>query len=135
MKVTVSISRPAASDGVAVCCSTDLDVHELDDQVISRLSDALRRCCQSSRNLPLDRPSKVENARADSANSHPPQSGGGPRLATEKQVRVIRAMAGRQGIDLQSQLHDQFSVSSIQALTIRQASKLIAQLTGSVPSA
>ena len=51
-----------------------------------------------------------------------------PRLATEKQVRAIHAMADRQNIDLKDLLHDRFSVASAKALTIRQASELIDEL-------
>ncbi|PAY16098.1 hypothetical protein CKO51_28240 [Rhodopirellula sp. SM50] len=51
-----------------------------------------------------------------------------PRLATEKQVTAIRAIARRKSVDLDHLLQDRFGAADVSALTIRQASSLIGEL-------
>ncbi|PAY20990.1 hypothetical protein CKO51_02775 [Rhodopirellula sp. SM50] len=51
-----------------------------------------------------------------------------PRLATEKQVAAIRAIARRKSVDLDHLLQDRYGAADVSALTIRQASSLIGEL-------
>ena len=59
---------------------------------------------------------------------------GNSRPATASQARAIRAIAGRQRIDLQQILGNRFSVDRPEALSISDASSLIDELKGPAES-
>lgn len=67
------------------------------------------------------------DARTTSENSYDARRSGTP-TATTSQVRALRAIAHRGGINLDARVQEQFGVSSPVALTIAQASELIDDL-------
>ena len=90
-------------------------------QMISVCEDTLdQRLAASVDRYPVAQPSSPNN--------------GSPRLATEKQVNAIHAMAKRQGIELSQVLHDRFSGKGVTDLSIRDASQLIDELKGNSAS-
>ena len=69
----------------------------------------------------------ASNGSPSSGTGYPPQRSNG-RAATEKQVKMLHAMAGRQRINLSQLLQDRFGVSRPADLSLRDASSLIDEL-------
>jgi len=63
------------------------------------------------------------------------QRGNNTPLATAAQVRALRAIANRQGLNLDGVIRDQYGVGDPTALTIAQASELIDELNGRTATA
>lgn len=61
-------------------------------------------------------------------NGNGSQRNGGPRLATQSQVKAIHAIARDRQIDITQFLNDRFHVSRPDALSIKDASKVIDEL-------
>ncbi|MDM4018163.1 hypothetical protein [Roseiconus lacunae] len=128
MNLSITVTGPPRQDGSQMRSGVDLQIDVFDDRTVSRIADAARQCHQALHNAA----EPVSNNRSDGQRR---QGNGTPRLATEKQVRAIHAMADRQGLDLAGQLQDRFSVSSVKALSIQEASRLIDELKSNLQSA
>lgn len=63
-----------------------------------------------------------------------PRNNGRTRLATDRQIAAIEAMAKKQGFDLRRHLHDELGASSVSAISIKAASGLIDHLKGQFAS-
>ena len=132
MNISITVTGQPRPNGSIVRSGVDFPISSFDEQTSSRLLDAVRRC---HRAVQAETGHVAQASGGTSTGNQHARTNGGPRLATVKQVRAIHAMADRQGIDLKNHLHDQFSVSSVTALTIRQASELIDELKGRLQSA
>ena len=132
MNISITVTGQPRPDGSVVRSGVDLPISLFNEQAASRLLDAARRC---HRTVQTETDHVAQASGGNHSVDQHASANGGPRLATEKQVRAIQAMASRQGIDLKNQLHDRFSVSSVAALSIRQASELIDDLKGRLQSA
>lgn len=64
------------------------------------------------------------------SNGHSRNNGGSVRAATQSQARAIRAIAGRQRVNLDQLLTDRFGVGQPEDLSISDASSLIDELKG-----
>jgi hypothetical protein len=64
------------------------------------------------------------------SNGHSRNGGGSVRAATQSQARAIRAIAGRQRVNLDQLLTDRFGVGQPEDLSISDASSLIDELKG-----
>ncbi len=129
MKIGISVTVPSTTDRSCVACHTELECDHLNQSTVERMVETARQCEAVVRQINHSTPSS--NDRSASEANHQSQaaaSNGAPRLATEKQVKAIRAMAGRMGINLASVLPDRFGVSGPSGLSIRQASALIDEL-------
>ncbi|MCD0462153.1 hypothetical protein [Roseiconus lacunae] len=132
MNLSITVTGPPRQDGSQLRSGVDLQFDVFDDRTVSRIADAARQCHQMLRAAEGPGTQVVSDNRSDGQR---PQGNGTPRLATEKQVRAIHAMADRQGLDLAGQLQDRFSVSSVKALSIQEASRLIDELKSNLQSA
>ncbi len=70
----------------------------------------------------------------DSGSQQSYRNNGRQRLATERQIVAIEAMAKKQGFDLRRHLQDELGASSVSALSIKAASGLIDHLKGQFAS-
>jgi|SRR6056297_367543 len=125
MNIFITVTGPPRPDGSVLRSGVDFHFNTFDEHAASRLLTAVRRCHHEVKSTAGSEAQSSGDSKADQSR---PRANIDPRLATEKQVRAIHAMADRQGIDLNAQLHDRFSVSNVKALTIRQASELIDEL-------
>ena len=84
-----------------------------------------------SRSQPADNGNRfggsASNGSASSGSGYPQRQTNG-RPSTEKQVKMLHAMAGRQRINLSQLLRDRFGVSRPAELSLRDASSLIDEL-------
>ena len=135
MKITITVAGEPTISENTVQCSADVDVDSLDQAAVERLVHTARQFDAVVRHASHDahdtnggRPA-VPNASRNVGAGGP---GGSKRLATEKQVKAITAMAGRQEIDLGTVLQDRFGVSGPSALSILEASSLIDELKNSL---
>ena len=127
LTVGITVEDHYGQPGPSVQVSVPLDAQVSDDEILV----AVRRCRMlAEQSLPNESPQQETTQRAASGN---PKSA--KRLATEKQVNAISAMAKRQGMTLDRTLHDRFGASSLSALTISEASTLIDELKGNLQSA
>lgn len=128
MKIGISVTVPSTTDRSSIACHTELECDHFNQSTVERMVETARQFEAVVRQVSHSAPGS--NDHLASASSHQPQaaSNGAPRLATEKQVKAIRAMAGRMGINLASVLPDRFGVSGPAGLSIRQASTLIDEL-------
>lgn len=128
MKIGISVTVPSTTDRSSIACHSELECDHFNQTTVERMVETARHCEAVVRQINHSTPGS--NDRSANASSHQPQaaSNGAPRLATEKQVKAIRAMAGRMGINLASVLPDRFGVSGPAGLSIRQASTLIDEL-------
>lgn len=129
MKIGISVTVPSTTDRSSIACHTEMECDHFNQSTFERLVETARQCEAVVRQVSHSAPGN--NDRSANASSHQSQaaaSNGAPRLATEKQVKAIRAMAGRMGINLASVLPDRFGVSGPAGLSIRQASTLIDEL-------
>ena len=127
LTVGITVEDHYGQPGPSVQVSVPLDAQVSDDEILV----AVRRCRMlAEQSLPNEPPQQETSQRAASGN---PKSA--KRLATEKQVNAISAMAKRQGMTLDRTLHDRFGASSLSALTISEASTLIDELKGNLQSA
>lgn len=124
MKVSISVSRRSEAGDSTVQCDTSFDVQSVDQDALQQMTQAARHCAATIAAVAVN-PAGYTNS---STTSYAAQTQHVKRLATEKQVKAIKAMAGRQGIDLPPILHDRFGASSPAALLISQASTLIDDL-------
>ena len=131
MHLSITVTGPPRPDGSVLRSGVDFQFNTFDEPAASRLVTAVRRCHHEVESTAGSEAQSSGDSKADQSR---PRANNNPRLATEKQVRAIHAMADRQGIDLNAQLHDRFSVSNVKALTIRQASELIDELKNSFQS-
>jgi hypothetical protein len=80
---------------------------------------------------PADDPNTATPGRSSRApQNNRPVDGDTIRYATASQVRAIRAICGRQGINPQQLANDRFQVADLDELTLREASALIDELKG-----
>jgi hypothetical protein len=128
MKIGISVTVPSTTDRSSIACHAELECDHFNQTTVDRMVETARQCESVVRQINHGAPSS--NDRSANASSHQSQAApnGAPRLATEKQVKAIRAMAGRMGINLASVLPDRFGVSGPAGLSIRQASTLIDEL-------
>ena len=137
MKISVSVSGRFETNAHTVQCCAELESETFDQPLVERLVQAARQCDAIVRSAGHDMPEATSNQAADQAPGQPGGehagngsgrkhgSGGLKRLATEKQVKAIRAMASRQGIQLAGVIGDRFGVSELSELSIKEASTLI----------
>lgn len=124
MKISISVSGPSGTSDQNVRCGTEFEVATIDQTALQQITHAARQCAATIASISANSPGQTET---DSTRPRPqPQSG--RRLATEKQVKAIQAMARRQGVDLPPILRDRFGASSPTALAISEASTLIDEL-------
>lgn len=123
MRITISVSGSGTGDNT-IQCGTSFDVPSIDQDALQQMTHAARQCAATVVAATTNPSGQVT---APTSN-YQPQTQHGKRLATEKQVKAIRAMAGRQGVDLSPILHDRFGTSSPTALSISEASTLIDEL-------
>lgn len=123
MRITISVSGPGTGENT-VQCGASFDVQDIDLDALQQMTHAARQCAATVATAIANPAGQVTAP----ASSYQPQSQRGKRLATEKQVKAIRAMAGRQRVDLSPILHDRFGASSPTALSISEASTLIDEL-------
>ena len=128
MKITISVSGRSGDGDHNVQCGASFDVQNIDQDALQQMSHAARQCAATIVAATANPSGQV----TATTSSYQPQTHHGRRLATEKQVKAIRAMAGRQSIDLSPILHDRFGVSSPTALSIGDASTLIDELKNNV---
>jgi len=128
MRIGISVTVPSTTDRSSIACHTELECDHFNQSTVDRMVETARQCEAVVRQINHSTPSNSD--RSADTSSHQPQaaSNGTPRLATDKQVKAIRAMAGRMGINLASVLPDRFGVSGPAGLSIRQASTLIDEL-------
>jgi hypothetical protein len=82
-------------------------------------------------NGPTDEPNTATPGRSPRApHNHRPVDGETVRYATTSQVRAIRAICGRQGVNPQQLANERFQVNDLEELTLREASSLIDELKG-----
>lgn len=123
MRITISVSGSGTGNNT-VQCGTSFDVPTIDQDALQQMTHAARQCAATVVAVTATPSGHLNGV----ATNYPAQTQGGKRLATEKQVKAIQAMAGRQGVDLSPILHDRFGVSSPSALSISEASTLIDEL-------
>lgn len=129
MKLSISVSGTPCQDGTTTTCRTDLEVGELDDDTESRIRLAIRRCVQAVGGRA--NPSSTDDTKAASRSGRENQSHSSestPRLATEKQIGAIKAIARRKRMSFDQVLDGRFGVATISELTIKQASSVIDEL-------
>ncbi len=124
MRINISVSGRSGDGDNTVQCGAAFDVQSIDQDALQQMSHAARQCAVAIASVTARTSGQV----VTNSKSYQQQNQGGKRLATEKQVKAIRAMAGRQGIDLSPILHDLFGVSSPTVLSISEASTLIDEL-------
>ncbi len=131
MKITISVSGRSGDGDSTVQCGASFDVQNIDQDAMQQMTHAAKQCAATIASVTTSPSGQA----VTNSTSYQPQNQSGKRQSTEKQVKAIRAMAGRQGIDLSPILHDRFGVSSPTALSISEASTLIDELKNNLISA
>ena len=140
LKLTTSISKKIGmpdygSRGAAVALEVELDARVVEDPAaltgqIHKLFGLARRAVDAElQNGSLDEPA-APNAGGPSRAPHNnrPVDGETIRYATQSQVRAIRAICSRQGVNPQQFANERFQVADLEELTLREASSLIDEL-------
>ena len=135
MKMTVSVTGPPVTNANTAQCQAELEVEALDQVAAERLIDTVRQCNAIVLATSNAGPNSAASQSHPTANHSNNDNGHGKRLATDKQVKAIYAMAGRQGVELNTLLPNRFGVSSLSALSIREASSLIDELKNNLANA
>lgn len=128
MKLSISVSGAPCQDGTTTTCRAEVPLDELDDDAESRIRQAIRRCVQTidgRTNLPS---ADVKSTSRSGRENHSHARESTARLATEKQVAAIKAIARRKRMSLDQVLDGRFGVATVSALTISQASSVIDEL-------
>jgi len=128
MKITVSVAGAATAGSSAVRCSAEFEAEAIDQGTLDRMVQTVQQCEAAVHRT---------QGHAPRAQGHAPEPIGSPparpesrsaaakRLATEPQLRALRAITHRRGLRLASELESRFGIHSPQQLTLRQASQLI----------
>ena len=124
MKITVSVAGAATASSSAVRCSAEFEAEAIDQSTLDRIVQTVQQC-----EAAVHRTQGPQHR----AQGHAPEPSGSPssrsatakRLATEPQLRALRAITHRRGLKLASELESRFGIHSPQQLTLRQASQLI----------
>ena len=143
-KVTVGLQQKIGQPNFgSIGASCSVEVHLDDDEAIrpdlvtARVRQAFAQCRECiAKELSLHElspPSEavtrpVANAEAKRVPDRYSSTDHAPRVATEAQVRAIRAIASKARISLASELEQAFGVNSPNQLTVAQASQLIDSL-------
>lgn len=129
MKLSISVSGSPCRDGTTTTCQAEFQLDELDADAETRLYQAVRRCVDAVSGRAISSSPVERQAAGQYRPEHESHNGASsPRLATEKQVAAIKAIARRKKVDLGHVLQDRFGAADVSALTIRQASSLIGEL-------
>lgn len=141
-KVTVGLQRKVGQPNYgSLGASCTVEVHlndaELTDAAVlaGKIEQAFATCRQSiAAELAANQPDPHAMPHQPDANCQPtgvPR----PRSATEAQIRAIRVIASKAGVQLASELASRFGVRSPSQLSLNQASQLIDELKSqSAPS-
>ncbi|TWU44449.1 hypothetical protein Poly51_61350 [Rubripirellula tenax] len=134
-KITVGLQQKIGqpnfgSIGASCVVEVQLDPFESEDgeAIEQRVRQAFARCRRSiDDELRMLSPATAKGPGCEAGNKSPsPVSRPrGHRPATDKQIRAIQTIAGKQGIMLASELQARFHVTSPDQLSISQASALI----------
>ncbi len=124
MKITIFVSGRSGDGDNTVQCGAAFDVQSIDQDALQQMTQAARQCAATVDAVAV---TSSSHKRGEATN-HAAKPQGGRRLCTDKQVKAIRAISGRLGVDLSPILHDRFGASSPTALSIGEASTLIDEL-------
>ena len=131
MKITVSVAGAATASSSAVRCSAEFEAEAIDPATLDRIVQTVQQC-EAAVHRTQGPPPRAQGHAPEPSGSPPARpdsrSAAAKRLATEKQVKAIQAMARRQGIELGYVLHDRFGVSRVSELSISEASMVIDEL-------
>ncbi|GEM_PF-4098438 len=124
MKITVSVAGAATAGSNAVRCSAEFEAEAIDQGTLDRIVQTVQQC--EAAVLGTQGPPHRAQGHAPESNGSPSsRSATAKRLATEPQLRALRAITHRRGLRLASELKSRFGIHSPRQLTLRQASQLI----------
>ena len=103
MKITVSVAGAATAGSSAVRCSAEFEAEAIDQGTLDRMVQTVQQCEAAVHRT---------QGHAPRAQGHAPEPNGSPssrsatakRLATEPQLRALRAITHRRGLRLASEL-------------------------------
>ena len=134
-KVTVGLHQKVGqpnfgSLGASCCIELQLDDTEADrpDVVSAKIKRAYAVCRQSVAEQLASDPSQCPAGSPSHRTNTQPAAISPPRSATDAQVRAIRAIASKAGVQVASELYDRYGVRSPSQLTLSQASQVIDHL-------
>lgn len=128
MRISVSVAGSPTARSNTVRCSAEFEAEAIDQGTLERMVQTVRQCDAVVRRSHDQTQDSGGSAPTESKSPPGRSSAGGKRLATEKQVKAILAMARRQGVELGYVLHDRFGVSQVAELSISEASTMIDEL-------
>ena len=134
-KITVGLQQKVGQPNfgsLGANCSVEIQLNdgEIADPGLftSRIQQAFATCRQSiSAELAANHPSS-QTVHRQPVPDHQPAVVQQPRQATEAQVRAIRVIASKAGVQLASELESRFGVRTPSQLSLSQASQLIDEL-------
>ena len=128
MKITVSVAGAASASSNAVRCSAEFEAEAIDQGTLDRMVQTVQQC-EAAVHRTQGPPPRAQGHAPEPSGSPPARpdsrSAAAKRLATEPQLRALRAITHRRGLRLASELKSRFGIHSPRQLTLRQASQLI----------
>ncbi|QEG41325.1 hypothetical protein [Roseimaritima ulvae] len=134
MRISVSVAGSPTANSNAVRCGAEFEVETIDQVALDRMVQTVRQCDAVVRRTDCQTQDSGGGVPSGSTAATGRSLGSGKRLATEKQVKAIHAIARRQGVELDGVLHDRFSVSRVSELSISEASTMIDELKTPTPA-